>query len=75
MHINLIMCDRLKSSIGQLKGKILESITLEFHPVKNIHHNSYNKSFNLTKKRHIRKFDEPINKEKGTHCATKGMGY
>ena len=34
IHINHIICDRLKNSIKQLKGKNLESITpLEFHLV------------------------------------------
>ena len=49
----------------QLKGKILESITPEeFHLVEKIHENSYKKSFDSTKKRHIRKFDELISKNK-----------
>ena len=57
------MRDRLKNSIRQLKGKILESITpKESHPAEEIHHNSYNKSFDLTEKRRIRKFDELITK-------------
>ena len=65
------MHDRLKNSIEQLKGKILESITPEeFHLVEKIHENSYKKSFELTKKRHIRKFNELINKNKVTQSAT-----
>ena len=45
------MHDRLKNSIEQLKGKILESITPEeFHLVEKIHENSYKKSFELTKR-------------------------
>ena len=54
IHINHIIRDRLKNSIEQLKGKILESITPEeFHLVEKIHENSYTKSFELTKKRRI----------------------
>ena len=65
------MHDRLKNSIEQLKGKILESITPEeFHLVEKIHENLYKKSFELTKKRHIRKFNELINKNKVTQSAT-----
>ena len=53
MHINHFIRDRLKNSIEQVKGKILESITPEeFHLVENIHENSFKKSFELTKKRH-----------------------
>ena len=63
--------DRLKNSIGQLKGKILESITPEeFYLVEKIHENSYKKSFDLTKKRNIKKFDELIGKKKVTQSAT-----
>ena len=52
IHINVIR-DRLKNSIKQLKGKILESITPgEFHLVEKIHENSYKKSFE-SKKRDI----------------------
>ena len=55
IHINHVICDRLKSSIKQLKGKILESITPEeFHLVEKIHENSSKKSFELTKKRHTK---------------------
>ena len=54
IHINHAIHDRLKNSNEQLKSKILESITPEeFHLVEKIHENSYNKSFELTKKRHI----------------------
>ena len=68
IHLNHYICDRLKNSIEQLKGKILESITPEeFHLVENIHENSYKKSFNLTKKRHIPKL---ISKNKATQSAT-----
>ena len=43
--------DRLKNSIEQLKGKILESITPEeFHLVEKIHQDLYKKSFHITKK-------------------------
>ena len=49
------MHDRLKNSIEQLKGKILESITPEeFHLVEKIHEEVYKKSFELTKKRHTK---------------------
>ena len=73
IHINHIICDRLKNDIKQLKGKSLESITPgEFHLVGNIYQNSHKKFFDLTKKRHIQKFDELIRKNKvlqsATHC-------
>ena len=67
IHINHVIRDRLKNSIKQLKGKILESMTPEeFHLVEKIHENLYKKSFELTKKRHIRKFNELITKNKVT---------
>ena len=51
LHLNHVMLDRLKNNIGQLKGKIKESITPEeFHLVERIHQNSYKKCFDLTKK-------------------------
>ena len=71
IHINHVIRDRLKNSIEQLKGKILESIApKEFHLVEKIHENSYKKSFELIKKRHIRKFNELISKNKVTQGAT-----
>ena len=71
IHINHVIRDRLKNGIEQLKGKILESITPEeFHLVEKIHENSYNKSFDLTKKRHIRKFDELISRNRIRQSAT-----
>ena len=71
IHINHVIRDRLKNSIEQLKGKILESITPEeFHLVEKIHENLYRKSFDLTKKRLIWKFDELIRKNKVTQSAT-----
>ena len=71
IHINHVIRDGLKNSIEQLKRKILESITPEeFHLVEKIHENSYKKSFDLTKKRHIQKFDELIRKNKVTQSAT-----
>ena len=71
MHINHAIRDRLKKSIELLKGKILESITPEdFHFVEKIHENSYKKSFELTKQRHIQKFNELISKNKVTQSAT-----
>ena len=70
IHINHAIRDRLKKIIEQLKGKILESITPEdFHVVEKIHENSYKKSFELTKKRHIQKFNELISKNKVTQSA------
>ena len=46
-----VIRDKLKNSIEQIKGEILESITPEeFHLVEKIHENSYKKSFELTKK-------------------------
>ena len=67
-----VIRDRLKSSIEQSKGNILESITPEeFHLHEfSIHENLYKKSFESTKKRHIRKFNELINKNKVTQSAT-----
>ena len=71
IHINHVICDRLKDSIEQLKGKILESITPEeFHLVEKIHENLYKESLELTKKRQKRKFNELINKNKVTQSAT-----
>ena len=65
--MNHVIRDRIASnSTEQLKGKILESITPEeFHLVEKIHENSYNKSSEVTKKRHIRKFNELISNNKG----------
>ena len=71
IHMNHVIRDSLKNGIEQLKGKILESIKPEeFHLVEKIHENSYKKSFDLTKKRHIRKLDELISKNKITQSAT-----
>ena len=54
----------------QLKGKILASITPErLHFVEEINQSLYKKSFDLTKKRHVRKFDELISKNKVTQSA------
>ena len=63
IHINHAIRDTLKNSIEQLKGNILESITPEEIHEK-IHENSYKKTFDLTKKRNIRKFNELISKNK-----------
>ena len=61
----------VKNSIKQLKGKVLDSITPEeIHLIKKIHQNLHKESFDLTKKRHIRKFGEPISKNKVTQNAT-----
>ena len=71
IHINHVIRDRLKNSIEQLKSKILESITSgESHLVEKIHENLYKKSFELTKKRHIRKFNELVSKNEVTESAT-----
>ena len=71
LHINNVICDRLKNGIEQVKGKILESITPEeFHLVEKIYKNLYKKSFDLTIKRYIWKFDELISKNKITQSAT-----
>ena len=71
IHINHVIRDRLKNGIEQLKGKILESITPEeFHLIEKIHENSYKKSSDLIKKRHIRKFYELISRNKITQSAT-----
>ena len=73
LGINLInvLKNRLKNSIEQLKGKILQSIKPEeFHLVDKIHGNSYKNSFELTKKRHIPKFNELISKNKVTQSPT-----
>ena len=69
--ISITQCGSLKNSIEQIKGKILEFITPEeFHLVEKIHGNLYKKSFELTKKRHIQKFNELISKNKVTQSAT-----
>lgn len=50
IHTNHVIHGRLKNSIEQLQGKILESITpKEFRLVGNIHENLYKKCFDLTK--------------------------
>ena len=54
IHINHLIGDRLKNSIEQLKDKILTPE--EFHLVEKIYENFYQKSFELTKKRHIPEF-------------------
>ena len=47
MHINHNIHDRLKNSIEQLQGMILESVTPEeFHLVEKIHENLYQKYLN-----------------------------
>ena len=47
--------------MGQLKGKVLESKTLEQFPLlKKIHQNVYKKSFDFIKKKYARKSDELI---------------
>ena len=49
---------------------ILESITPEeFCLVENIHQNLYKKSFEITKRRHVRKFDELTSSSKVTKKA------
>ena len=71
IHINHVIRDMLKNSIEQLKCKILESITTEeFALVEKIHENLLKKSFELTKKRHIRKLNELISNNKVTQSAT-----
>ena len=71
IHISHVILDRLKNSIEQLKGTILESITPNvFHLVEKIHENLYKKSFDFTKKRHLQKFNELISKNKLTQSAT-----
>ena len=63
IHINHIIYDRLKNSIELLKGKFFKSVTpKEFHLVEKIYQNLYKKPYELTKKRHIQKFDEFISK-------------
>ena len=70
IHINHFIRDRIKRKIEQLKGKILESITPEeFHLVEKIHEKSYKKTFELTRKKHIRKSNELISKNKTTQSA------
>ena len=70
IYTNHVIRDRLKNSLEKVKGKILESITPEeFHLVEKIHEISYKKSFDLTKKREIQKFDDLIRRRKGTHSA------
>ena len=70
-HINHVIPDSLKNIIKQLKGKTLETVSPEeFHLVENIHENSYKKSFDITKKRYIQKFDGFVRKNKVTQSAT-----
>ena len=71
--------DRFKSSIKQLNGLVLESITPdEFHLVEIIDQNS-NKSFDLTKKRHTEIWWTDKQEEKNTSYTNitdkKEMGY
>ena len=71
IHINHVIHDGLKNSIGQLNGKILESITPDlFYLLEKIDENSYKKSFDFTKKGYIRKFNELTSKNKVTQSAT-----
>ena len=50
IHINHVISNRVKNSIEQWKGKILECITLkEFDLEEKIHEDSYKKSFELKK--------------------------
>ena len=52
-------------------GRILDSITPEeFHLVEKVHQNLYKKSYDSTKKRHIRKFNILISKNKVTQSAS-----
>ena len=59
----------------------MESITPEdFRLIEKIHKNLYKKSIELTKERHIRKFNELVSKNKVTQSAIniidkKEMGY
>ena len=49
--INLVIRDKLKNSMEQLKCKILGPITPEeIHVVEKIHHNLFQKSCDLTKR-------------------------
>ena len=69
IHIKLVIRDRLKNSIKQLKCEILESITPEeFHLVEKIHKNSFKKYFG--QKIHIWTFNELISKNKVTQGDT-----
>ena len=69
--MNHIIRDRHKNSIKQLKSKILEFITPEeIHLVEKIHENSCKKSFELTKRKHPRKSNELISKNKVAQSAT-----
>ena len=71
IYIHYVIRDRLKNSSKQLKGQILKSITPEeLHLAGKIHENSYNKSFDLTKRRHLRKLNTLIRKNKITQSAT-----
>ena len=68
--INHVTPDRVKKIIKQLKGKLDTVSPEEFHLIENIHENSYKKSFDITKKRYIQKFDGFIRKNKVTQSAT-----
>ena len=68
--INHVTPDRVKKIIKQLKDKLDTVSPEEFHLIENIHENSYKKSFDITKKRYIQKFDGFIRKNKVTQSAT-----
>ena len=68
--INHVTPDRVKKIIKQLKGMLDTVSPEEFHLIENIHENSYKKSFDITKKRYIQKFDGFIRKNKVTQSAT-----
>ena len=46
---------------------------MEFHLVEKINQNSYKQSFDLTKKRHMWKFDELISKNKVTESTLRKL--
>ena len=68
--ISHVTPDRVKKIIKQLKGMLDTVSPEEFYLIENIHENSYKKSFDITKKRYIQKFDGFIRKNKVTQSAT-----
>ena len=66
-----VIRDILRNSTGQLKGKILESLTPEeFHLVQIIHENLHKKCFELSKQKTLSKFTELISSNKVTLSTT-----
>ena len=64
-------CFNVLGSKVASNGRILDSTTPEeFHLVEQIHQNLYKKSYGSTKKRHMRKFNILVSKNKETQSAS-----